>query len=60
VVNRLNSEIVRIINMPDVQKKLLDLGAEPVGNTSEDFTTFVKAEVSKWGDVVRKSGAKVD
>jgi tripartite-type tricarboxylate transporter receptor subunit TctC len=60
VVNRLNSEIVKIINMPDVQKKLLDLGAEPVGNTSEDFTTFVKAEVSKWGDVVRKSGAKVD
>jgi tripartite-type tricarboxylate transporter receptor subunit TctC len=59
-VNRLNSEIVKIINMPDVQKKLLDLGAEPVGNTSEDFTTFVKAEVSKWGDVVRKSGAKVD
>jgi tripartite-type tricarboxylate transporter receptor subunit TctC len=46
--------------VPDVQKKLLDLGAEPVGNTSEDFTTFVKAEVSKWGDVVRKSGAKVD
>jgi tripartite-type tricarboxylate transporter receptor subunit TctC len=60
IVNRLNTEIVKIINMPDVQKKLLDLGAEPVGNTSEDFTTFVKTEVGKWGEVVRKSGAKVD
>ena len=60
IVRRLNAEIVRIINMPDVRKKLLDLGAEPVGDSAEDFATFVKAEVGKWGDVVRKSGAKVD
>jgi len=60
IVKRLNSEIVKIINLPDVQEKLLLLGAEPVGNSSEDFTVFVKAEVIKWGDVVKKSGAKVD
>lgn len=36
------------------------LGAEPVGNTSEEFTALVKAEVVKWADVVKKSGAKVD
>jgi tripartite-type tricarboxylate transporter receptor subunit TctC len=60
IVKRLNAEIVKIINMPDVQKKLLELGAEPVANSSEDFTAFVKTEVVKWGDVVRKSGAKVD
>jgi tripartite-type tricarboxylate transporter receptor subunit TctC len=60
IVKRLNTEIVKIINMPDVQAKLIDLGAEPVGNSSEDFTVFVKAEVVKWGEVVKKSGAKVD
>ena len=60
IVKRLNSEIVKIINMPDVQKRLLELGAEPVGNSSEEFTAFVKTEVVKWGDVVKKSGAKVD
>ncbi|MEO8134110.1 MAG: tripartite tricarboxylate transporter substrate binding protein [Betaproteobacteria bacterium] len=60
IVKRLNTEIVKIINMPDVQKKLVELGAEPVGDTSEAFTAFVKTEVVKWGDVVRKSGAKVD
>ena len=43
IVNRLNAEIVKIINAPDVQKKLLDLGAEPVGNTSEEFGAIVKA-----------------
>ena len=60
IVARLNTEIVKIINMPDVKEKLLALGAEPVGNSTEEFTAFVKTEVVKWGDVVKKSGAKVD
>lgn len=60
IVKRLNTEIVKIINMPDVQKKMIELGAEPVGNSPEEFGAFVKAEVAKWGDVVKKSGAKVD
>jgi tripartite-type tricarboxylate transporter receptor subunit TctC len=60
IVKRLNAEIVKIIKSPDVQKKLIDLGAEPVGDSPEEFAIFVKAEVAKWGDVVRKSGAKVD
>ena len=60
IVNRLNTEIVKIINLPEIKEKLLVLGAEPVGNSSEEFTVFVKAEVVKWGDVVRKSGARVD
>jgi tripartite-type tricarboxylate transporter receptor subunit TctC len=60
IVRRLNAEIVKIINTPDVQKKLLDLGAEPVANSADEFGAFVKNEVVKWADVVKKSGAKVD
>jgi len=60
IVKRLNVEIVKILNMPDVKEKILALGAEPVGDTSEQFTAYVKAEVVKWSDVVKKSGAKVD
>jgi tripartite-type tricarboxylate transporter receptor subunit TctC len=60
IVKRLNTEIVKIINMPDVREKLLALGAEPVGDTSEQFGAYVKTEVIKWSDVVKKSGAKVD
>jgi tripartite-type tricarboxylate transporter receptor subunit TctC len=60
IVKRLNTEIVKILKLPDVQEKLVGLGAEPVGNTSEEFTAMVKAEVVKWADVVKKSGAKVD
>ncbi|MDQ6618531.1 MAG: tripartite tricarboxylate transporter substrate binding protein [Pseudomonadota bacterium] len=60
IVRRLNTEIVKIINTPDVRERLLALGAEPVGDTAEEFSALVRSEVSKWGEVVRKSGAKVD
>jgi tripartite-type tricarboxylate transporter receptor subunit TctC len=60
IVKRLNAEIVKIINMPDVKEKLIGLGAEPVGNTSEEFAALVKTEVAKWAEVVKQSGAKVD
>jgi tripartite-type tricarboxylate transporter receptor subunit TctC len=60
IVKRLNTEIVRIINSPDVREKLAALGAEPAPNTPEEFAALVKADVAKWADVVKKSGAKVD
>ena len=60
IVKRLNAEIVKILKLPDVRDKLAALGAELVGNTPEEFSVLVKAEVVKWADVVKKSGAKVD
>ena len=60
VVKRLNAEIVKIINMPDVREKLVGLGAEPVGNTPDEFAALVKSEVVKWAAVVKQSGARVD
>jgi tripartite-type tricarboxylate transporter receptor subunit TctC len=48
------------LNMPDVKEKLIGLGAEPVGDTPEQFSAYVKTEVVKWSDIVKKSGAKVD
>ena len=60
VVKRLNNEIVKILNLPEIREKLAALGAEPVGNSQEEFSAMVKAEVVKWTDVVKKSGAKID
>jgi tripartite-type tricarboxylate transporter receptor subunit TctC len=60
IVRRLNAEIVRILNLPDVKEKLTALGAEIVADSPEEFSALVKAEVGKWADVVRKSGARVD
>ncbi len=60
IVRRLNAEIVKILNTAEVKEKLVALGAEPVGDTPEQFGAYVKAEVAKWSDVVKKSGAKID
>jgi tripartite-type tricarboxylate transporter receptor subunit TctC len=60
IVRRLNVEMVKIINMPDVRDKLIGLGAEPVANTPEEFSALVKTEVVKWAGVVKQSGARVD
>ncbi|MBL8384036.1 MAG: tripartite tricarboxylate transporter substrate binding protein [Burkholderiales bacterium] len=60
VVARLNAEMQKLAQLPDVRERLTGLGLEPVPGTSEDMTGFVRAEVEKWGQVVKASGARVD
>ena len=59
-VARLHDEFVRALALPDVKEKLANLGIEPVGNKPEEFAAYIKTEAAKYGDVIRKSGAKVD
>lgn len=61
VVNRLNEEINRILKMPEVLKRISQQGsALIVGGTPEHFAEFIRAEIEKWGKVVRESGAKAN
>ena len=60
IVARLNAEIVRALKLPEVQQLLLAQGAETVSDTPEHFAAILKADVAKWSDVVKKSGAKAD
>jgi tripartite-type tricarboxylate transporter receptor subunit TctC len=60
VVQKLSLEIAQITRLPEVRDRFLALGAEPVGNTSEEFTAFTKAELTKWAGIVKQSGARVD
>ena len=46
--------------MPDVQKRMLDLGAEPAGNTPEQFGQFIQAEPKKWGALVKSTGTVLE
>jgi tripartite-type tricarboxylate transporter receptor subunit TctC len=59
-VARLHDEFVRALALPDVKEKLANLGIEPVGNKPEEFAAYIKTEAAKYGDVIGKSGAKVD
>ena len=55
IVARLHTEIVRILNLPDVKERLSSLGAEPVGSTPAQFASFIQADTAKWAKVVREA-----
>ena len=60
IINTLAGAIRKAAQAPDTRQRLLDQGAEPVGNSPEEFTKLLREEVTKWAEVVKISGAKVD
>jgi tripartite-type tricarboxylate transporter receptor subunit TctC len=60
ILTRLNQEIVDILKQKDVAEKLNQQGALPVGDTPEQFGAYIKAEIDKWGAVVRAANIKAD
>ena len=60
IIARLHAEAVKALATPDVREKLLAQGAEPIGSTPEEFRAYIRAEIDKWGRVIRASGARVD
>ena len=60
IVNLLHAEVVRVLQLPDVRTRFSADGAEPVGNTPEEFAAYIRAETAKWGKVVRDSGIRAD
>jgi tripartite-type tricarboxylate transporter receptor subunit TctC len=60
IVDRVSSELSRIIRSPAIQEKLDALGVEPGGGTPEEARAFLQAEIAKWGKVVREANVKVD
>ncbi|HWP90173.1 MAG TPA: tripartite tricarboxylate transporter substrate binding protein, partial [Burkholderiales bacterium] len=60
VINRLNTEIVKSLQSPDMREKLTNLGCDVVGNKPEELAAFFKNEMAKWSKVIKESGAKID
>jgi tripartite-type tricarboxylate transporter receptor subunit TctC len=58
IIDRLHSEIVRALNAPDVRERLQGLGADPVGNSPEQYTAFMQNEIAKWAKVIKAAGIK--
>lgn len=60
IVDRLNAQVVAILNAGDVRERLTAQGVEPVGSTPAQLAQHIRTELPKWAKVVRLSGAKVD
>ena len=60
IVSRLNAELVKIMHTPDVRERLASMATDPLTSTPEEFAAYLKQEIAKWGDVVRKSNLKAD
>jgi tripartite-type tricarboxylate transporter receptor subunit TctC len=60
IVVKVNRELVRILQLPDIRERLKQLGSEGVGNTPEEFGRFVRAESAKYAKAIRDAGVKVE
>jgi tripartite-type tricarboxylate transporter receptor subunit TctC len=60
VVDKVQADVAKALALPEVRERFLAQGADPGGNTPEQFTAFIRAETDKWTRVVKFSNAKVD
>jgi tripartite-type tricarboxylate transporter receptor subunit TctC len=58
VINRLNHEIVQVLNKPEVKEKFLSIGVETVGNTPQELGAWMKMEIARMGKVIKDAGIR--
>jgi tripartite-type tricarboxylate transporter receptor subunit TctC len=60
IVARLNAEINRAVQNPDLRQKLALGGSEPLGGTSEQYAAYIRSELQRWTKVVKDAGARAE
>ncbi|MBI3068399.1 MAG: tripartite tricarboxylate transporter substrate binding protein, partial [Betaproteobacteria bacterium] len=60
IVTQLNAEMNRVLALPEMKERLVAQGAEPSGNTPEQFAAFMRAERQKWERVVKTGRIRLD
>jgi tripartite-type tricarboxylate transporter receptor subunit TctC len=59
IINKLNREVVRIMQLADVRERLIADGADPVGSSPEEFAAHIKRELARWAKVVKDAHIRV-
>ena len=59
IVAQLSAESARILKLPDMSKRISELGAEPVGSTPEQFAELIKTEIAKWAKVIKDANVEL-
>ena len=60
IIAKLNAEMVRIANLPDIKQRLIEMGSPPVAGTPEQFGALIRSEIPKWGKVVKQANVSLD
>jgi tripartite-type tricarboxylate transporter receptor subunit TctC len=60
IAAKLNAEVVRIVNLPDIRQRLDGMGVGPLGNTSQQMAEWIRREIARYGPVVKAAGIKVE
>ena len=60
VIDRIQQQVAKTLQMADVRERMLALGITPVGNTPEELAAIVKADLEKWTRVAKQAGVKAD
>jgi tripartite-type tricarboxylate transporter receptor subunit TctC len=60
IIARFNAEIVKVLRVPEVQRKLVELGLQPVGNSVEEFAKLSRQEFDKWGKIAKANNIRID
>ena len=60
IVNRLNAELRKVLDAPDLRQRFADQGTQPAGGTPEQFTAFMREDYQRWGSVIKKARLSFD
>ncbi len=60
IVARMQKEVARVAQLPDIRQKLIEQGGDPVGGAAEDLDRVVKGELRRWAEVIRDAKIKLD
>ena len=60
IVAKLNAEINKALQQPELKKRLGDEGADPLGGTPEQFAQLIRDDIGRWGKIVKESGVRLD
>lgn len=60
IVARMQKEIARVVQLPDIRQKLIEQGGDPVGGTSEELERVVRSELKKWTEVIQAAKIKLE
>lgn len=60
IIDRYNTELVKILNTPEMREKLREMEFEVVASSPEQFSAWIRTEIPRWGKVIKATGAKAD